>query len=453
MPLPRLLRTTSFRLTLVHASAFAVSVTVLFAIIYWSTAGYLSRQLDESTDIELSSVLDDQPAAGLARLRQEIQKRTRKAPPGLYYLLQDSSGKVLAGNLPATNPSDGIVETTEPTLFENGKEPHGYRGRGVRTVGGAYLLVASDNFQLEEMEELIQRAFGLAFGVTVLLGLAGGALVSAMLLRRIEIVSQTSREIIDGNLERRMPIRGSDDEFDHLAMSLNAMLDRIGGLMEGLRQVSNDVAHDLRTPLTRLRQRLERARFRATTVGELQEALGESIGDVDNILETFGALLRIAQIEGGSRRATFIEVDVSELMQSMAEIYQPVAEEKGQPLSCKVAPGLSMTGDRELLVQMLSNLIENAIRYSPAGAEISLEAWPSGQGLCMMVGDRGPGIPAEYHAKVFQRFFRLDHSRTTAGNGLGLSLVAAIAALHDLEISLRDRYPGLMVALRRGAAP
>ena len=452
MRLPRLFRTTSFRLTLLYVSAYTVSVTVLFAIIYWSTAGYLSRQLDASTDMELASLLDGEPGAGLAHLRNAVEERARGAPAGFFYLLQDHEGKVLAGNLPPRPPQAGIVETVEPTLFETGTEPHGIRGRGVPTVDGSFLFVASDNFQIEEMQELIQRAFGLALGVTLVLGLGGGAFISASLLRRVEVVSRTSREIVGGNLDRRMPVNGSGDEFDHLSVSLNTMLDRIGELMEGFRQVSNDIAHDLRTPLSRLRQRLERARRRTTTVEALQETVDGAIQNIDEILDIFGALLRIAQIEGGSRRPSFAKVDIGELMASMGEIYQPVAEERAQKLSYAVEQGLVISGDRELLVQMFSNLVENAIRHSPDGAAISLEATRANGRVQMIVRDSGPGIPPEFYHRVFQRFFRLEESRTTPGDGLGLSLVAAVAALHAIEVTLGDNRPGLVVSLRQTAS-
>ena len=448
MRLPRLFRTTSFRLTLIYATVFTVSVTTLFAIIYWSTAGYLARQMAASTEIELASLQEGQPAAGLSGLIQKVQERVGGAPSGAFYLLQDNAGKVLAGNLPARAPVTGMIDTISPTLFEGANEPHGFRGYGIMTVDDSYLLVAQDDFQLEEMEELIQRAFGLALCATLVLALGGGAIVSASLLRRIEAVSRTSRDIIDGNLQQRIPVIGSDDEFDHLAGSLNTMLDRIEGLMEGLRQVSNDIAHDLRTPLTRLRQRLESARRRATSVEALQTALDDSVDHVDQILDTFGALLRIAQIEGRSRRRTFAVIDLSELMRSLAETYHPVAEENAQRLETDVADGLTIFGDRELLVQMLVNLVENAIRYSPERATISIEARRSGRWIEMIVRDTGPGIPGVFHDRVFQRFFRLEHSRTTPGNGLGLSLVAAVAALHEIEIALDDNRPGLIVRLR-----
>ena len=447
MRLPRLLRTTSFRLTLLYAAVFTVSVTVLFGIIYWSTAGFLSQQLEESVDIELATILEGQPEAGLPRLIDEVEDRAKRAPAGAFYLLQARDGKVLAGNLPARPVVVGIVDTKGPELFEQEAEPHGFRGRGVVTTGNAYLLVANDNFQLEEMQEVVERAFALALIATLVLALAGGAFMSASLLRRVEAVSQTTRDIIDGNLARRMPVNGSDDEFDHLAISLNTMLDRMEALMEGLRQVSNDIAHDLRTPLTRLRQRLELARRRATTVEALQTALDGSVEHVDQILDTFGALLRIAQIEGGSRRKTFSPVDLTELMRGMAETYQPVAEERSQRLHCAVDDGLEILGDRELLTQMFANLIENAIRHTPEHALIALEGHRRGSRIELAIRDSGPGIPEVFHDRVFQRFFRLEQSRTTPGSGLGLSLVAAVASLHDIEISLADNQPGLIVAL------
>jgi len=446
--LPRLFRTTSFRLTLIYAAVFTVSVTVLFAVIYWSTAGFMSRQMDQSADIELASLLEGQPRAGLAHLQREVEERIETAPSGAFYLLQDRNGAVLAGNIPGRSPTTDVVETVAPEVFEKANEPHGYRGHGIITVEGAFLFVASDNFELEEMQELVARAFGLGLCLTLVLALGGGAVISASLLRRVEAVSQTSREIMDGNLARRMPVNGSNDEFDHLATSLNTMLDRTEALMESVRQVSNDIAHDLRTPLTRLRQRLELARRRATTVEAFQNALDGSVEHVDQILETFSALLRIAQIEGGSRRRTFTQVDISDTMRSLAEIYQPVAEEKAQVLQCDLPDGLTMAGDRELLVQMLVNLIENAIRHSPPGATIVLEARRDGDRLWMAVRDNGPGVPTVFHDRIFQRFFRLEESRTTAGNGLGLSLVSAVAALHGLEITLGDNKPGLTVSLR-----
>ncbi len=445
---PKLYRTTSFRLTILYAGTFSVLMAILFSIIYWRAAGFMAHQIDASINTEVLELTAGQQVSTLDKLRRRIAERAAQAPVGVFYLLEDRDGRVLAGNLPARPRALGVVETTHPLLFEAADEPHGYRGRGVATVEGGYLLVAYDSFQLEEMQEMLARAFIIAIFAIPFLSLVAGAVMSANLLRRVEDASRISREIVEGNLDRRIPVRGSDDEFDHLATSLNTMLDRIQSLMEGLRQVSNDIAHDLRTPLARLRQRLELARRRAVTVRELQDALDGSIDQVDGILETFGALLRIAQIEAGSRRGTFARLDFAELVDSLVEIYQPVAEEREQQLVAEIGSGMPIRGDRELLTQMLANLIENAIRHSPERAVIRLQLVQSGRHGELLVSDTGPGIPAPLRDKVFERFYRLEQSRTTPGSGLGLSLVAAVATLHDIAVELDDNRPGLKVVLR-----
>jgi signal transduction histidine kinase len=245
-----------------------------------------------------------------------------------------------------------------------------------------------------------------------------------------------------------MTLRGTNDEFDHLSSSLNAMLDRIQDLMLGLQQVSSDIAHDLRTPLTRLRQRLELARRREDTVEGLHIAVDGAIDNVDAILETFGALLRIAQIEAGTRRSGFQPVSLSALLSGLIEAYQPVAEERTQALDAQIAPDLWVFGDRDLLTQMFANLIDNAVVHSAAGADLSVQAVSAARGMIqVMVRDSGPGIPPQYRQAVLQRFYRLDKSRSTPGSGLGLSLVRAVASLHDAALSLEDNDPGLRCVL------
>jgi signal transduction histidine kinase len=225
------------------------------------------------------------------------------------------------------------------------------------------------------------------------------------------------------------------------------MLDRIQNLMQGLQQISSDIAHDLRTPLTRLRQRLELAHRRQASVEGLRAALEASIRDADGILETFGALLRIAQIEAGTRKAGFTQVDLSALLEELVEAYQPVADEKGQSLTPAIGAGLHVAGDRELLAQLFANLIENAVRHAPAGAALTVQAEAVERAVRAVVSDNGPGIPAGLREKVFQRFYRLETSRTTPGSGLGLSLAGAIASLHGSELSLEDNAPGLRCVL------
>ena len=271
--------------------------------------------------------------------------------------------------------------------------------------------------------------------------------MSSGLLRRVEAISSTSRAIISGDLSQRIAIHGSGDEFDRLASSLNDMLDWIESLIEGMRQVSDNIAHDLRTPLTHLRQRLENVRIKSRSGAEYEAAIDRSIADTDAILQTFGALLRIAQIESRAQQLAFAELDLSEVLTTMVEVYEPAAQERQQRLLSRIDPGLITYGDRELMAQMIANLIENAIRHSPAATSIEVSASRSGDGVKIIVADSGPGIPECEHERVFQRFYRLDRSRATPGSGLGLSLVAAIATLHRVKIRLDDNRPGLRVSI------
>jgi signal transduction histidine kinase len=298
------------------------------------------------------------------------------------------------------------------------------------------------------MQKLILRVFGWSSAISLLLALGGGAVMSHGLLRRIETISRTARDIMAGDFSKRISLQGTEDELDHLAASLNAMLERNEAAMESVRQVSNDVAHDLRTPLNRLRQRLEVAQRRARSVEEWRRAAEGCISDMDAILETFGGLLRIAQIESGMPTRRFTKVDLSELLRTVIEVYQPMAEEKEQPFFTDIAPGLTVWGDRELLTQMVANIIENAMKHSPPGAAIALVTSETPSAVAVAVSDSGPGIPAEERARVFQRFYRLERSRNKPGSGLGLSLVEAIATLHDVSVELTDNDPGLCVTLR-----
>jgi signal transduction histidine kinase len=297
------------------------------------------------------------------------------------------------------------------------------------------------------MRALIIRAFSIGFFVTVLMAILGSVIVSTTVLKRVDAVSRTARAILAGDFSQRVPVRGTNDEFDDLAASINAMLDRIEDLMRSMRQVSNDIAHDLRTPLTRLRQRLEHAKRRVHTVEELHDDLGHSIAQVDLILETFSALLRIAQIEAGRKTERTISVDVSTLLCGIVEDFAPAAEDRGQRLVAEVQPQLKAAADPELLTQMVVNLVENAMRYSPAGARISVQGRTVEEKIELAVCDTGPGIPPQERDNVLRPFYRLEASRTTEGNGLGLSLVAAIAKHHHAKLTLDDNAPGLRVAV------
>ncbi|MBS0515895.1 MAG: HAMP domain-containing protein [Proteobacteria bacterium] len=446
MNLHRLFRTSSFRLTLIYAAITGASFLVLFLSVFWSTTRFMQHQIDITVAAEIREVRAAAGDGGLESLRRAIEASTRQAS-NFFYLLQDRAGNAIAGNMPALDPVAGVREWVKPNRLPRFHETD-IRGRGEAAVDGGYLFVGVSAHEVHELRESVAQSFLWGLGAAMLLVLAGGALMSASVLRRIETVSQTSRDIVAGDLQRRIPLNGSGDEFDHLAESLNAMLDRIGVLLEGLRQVSTDIAHDLRTPLTRLRQRLELAQQRTPDAQALHATLEATLADIDAILQTFGALLRIAQIESGARKASFRSVDLCELLHTVAEIYQPSIEEKSQSLHTDIAAGLDVHGDRELLTQLFANLVENASRHCAAGAHIELAARRTPAGVEVLVADDGPGIPVDMREKVLQRFVRLDASRTTPGNGLGLALAHAVAALHDAALDLGDNAPGLRVGVR-----
>jgi signal transduction histidine kinase len=436
----RLFRTSSFRLALMYAALTGVSFLVLFGVIFLSTTRFMRHQIDDSVTSELEEIFTDAHGREVQAV-SDVVRSLSQHPAGFYYLLQDSRGGVLAGNLPAIDPLEGVLEWGG-RRNTNGERIAALRGRGVG-IPGAYLFVGWSTHQLHEMEDMVVRTFAWGLAASSALALVGGVVMSGRLMRRIETVSQMSRDIIASDLRQRLPVTPADDELDHLSGSINAMLDRIQALMDDLRQVTTDIAHDLRTPLTRLRQRLELASRPEVTEQSLRTALGRTVGEIDGILDVFGALLRIAQIESGARRTGFVTVDIGGLMGTIAELYRSMIEEKGQSLTEIVDSDLSVRGDRQLLLQLFANLLENAIRHTRPGAALEIRARRESGGVVVSVRDDGPGIPADMRSKVLQRFFRLETSRTTAGNGLGLSLVNAIVKMHDASLQLSDAKPGL----------
>jgi signal transduction histidine kinase len=444
--LPRVLRTSSFRLTLLYAGLFGCSALILVGVIYGWTGMYMASSLDTAIDSDITELEDSLRAGGHEALTAQVKERLQETPNGpMFILLQDPEGKVIAGNIPPSHGGEGRFDLKVPRINSPSVAIHAH---GITLPDGEYLMVGVDALPRRAMHKLIVRVFGWSSAITLVLAFASGALMSAGLLRRIETISRTARDIMAGDFSRRIPVRGTADEFDHLIASLNAMLERNESAMESVRQVSNDIAHDLRTPLTRLRQRLELAQRRARSAEEWQRVSDGCISDMDAILETFGALLRIAQIESGIPARRFAKVDLSELLRTMIEIYQPMAEENQQRFTADIASGLTVWGDRELLAQMVANVIENAMKHSPAGASIGLMTIQSPTAIAVTVIDSGPGIPAADRGRVFRRFYRLERSRSKPGSGLGLSLVEAIAALHRVSIDLTDNSPGLRFTLR-----
>jgi len=340
------------------------------------------------------------------------------------------------------------LEPERQARSDDPMEPNSVVAEGRRLSKGEFLLVGENRYRLVKAKEAIISAVGGGIAITVLLALGGGMLLAVGYLRRLEEVNRTSRSIMDGNLSKRVPTRGSGDEMDQLAVNLNAMLDRIQELLESLKRVSDDIAHDLRTPLSRLRQRLEMARSRVATPADYGAFIEQSIAEVDAILDTFTALLRIAQIESGTRRAGFSYVNLEQLVSAVAETYVPVAEDRGQRLQASPGPGAVVHGDRELLLQMAANLVENSIQHSRSGSTIVVSVTQDEGGPLLRVTDTGPGIPPDEREKVLRRFYRLEACRTTPGNGLGLALVKAVVELHGASVELSDNNPGLSVTVR-----
>lgn len=442
----RRFRNSNFQLALLYAGLFTTSILVLFALTYRTAADYAAQDEADEIDVEFVAIQDEARLAGDEHLPQIIANHLRqRSSEHAAYLLEDAAGQRLAGNIAARAPQLGPQNLRVPV---DGQWRE-LRAHGYRLANGDYVLIGQDPRALRDMKHLIARAFSVNAAITLLLAVLGGVIISSRALRRVDALGRTTQAIVAGDLSRRLPLRGTDDEIDRLSANVNAMLDRIEDLMRSVRQVSNDVAHDLRTPLTRLRQRLEQARRRGdATPQELREVLEGAIAQVDSILETFGALLRIAQIEAGGRGRARTTLDISALLSGVVEDFAPAAADRGQLLLAEVTPGLQLSGDREQLTQMLVNLLDNAIRHSGAGARIVVSAHASTAALEIVVADTGPGIPAPERDNVLRPFYRLESSRTTEGSGLGLSLVAVIAKQHGATLALADNGPGLRVTIK-----
>jgi signal transduction histidine kinase len=432
-------------MTLAYAGVFILFVFLILSVGYVGTTRLFDMRLREAIDgehNELSKLFEQSGSHALVSAVHAREQRARGQ--GLIYLLQGPSGQVLAGRMAAVPAVEGWREIVPPDAESD--EP--FLAKGVLLGQGHYLLIGRDAWILHEAREFAAAGIAWTLGIALPLALVSGLLISSMTLRRIELISDTTNRIRDGSLADRVPVGGSGDEFDRLAGSINGMLDAIQDLTEGIRQVSNDIAHDLRTPLTRLRQGLETARRKGRRPEEFKDAIDHALKQVDTILSIFAALLRIGQIEAGTRRAHFAEHDLSELLNSLVETYGPVAADCGKRLHAQITERLPVLGDQELLTQMIANLIENALEHTPPGTEVVVTLLRDRGGALVTISDNGPGIPSEIRDKAFRRFYRLDASRQSLGRGLGLSIVAAIAKLHDTDVELTDNAPGLRVTLR-----
>jgi signal transduction histidine kinase len=464
-------RLTTVRLTALFMAVFVVFSVLLLGFISWQSNAALQRQQTDSIDREAQELQEIDRENGWFNTLTAVQRLSALPGPGIYYLAAPS-GEVISGNV--TSMPAEVLE--EPGTYSfNYPRPRPLAAAGDRTVGqgnavvrsvkldsGLILVVGRDVQERRGYTAMILQTFLIAVGGILLFSLVAGGLTAVRVLRRVDGINSTSRKIMSGNLSERVPVTRRNDEFDALATSLNQMLDRIEGLMQGLKEVTDNVAHDLKTPLTRLRNKAEAALREGQGEQARKEALETTLAESDQLIKTFNALLMIARAEAGTPSGAFSDIDLSAVVADVAELYGPLAEDEGITLRSDVTDGLHVKGNRELLGQALVNLIENAVKY--------YEPQPGKDGLITVgvrrdegrvrieVADNGPGIPLEDRKRVLERFVRLEKSRTEPGSGLGLSLVAAVARLHHGDFRLEDNAPGVravmeLPAVSEGAPP
>lgn len=445
---PGLLRSAGVRFAMVYALLFGISACALALFLWWATAGLLERQVDSAVRADTQGLYEQWEDGGLAAAILAVRDRLRSdVDDDAIYLLVGPELHRMAGNL--EHWPEG-VPLAEGAWHEIPIAREGTRSLArveVSSLGEFHLLVGRDIQVRARLRGLLTDALLWALLAVVVLGSAGALVVRGLFSSTIADVSRTTEAITAGDLSRRVPVSGRGDEFDRLAETINDMLERISRLMGGVRQVSNAIAHDLRTPITRARARLEDAALHASGEADLRAAVERAQTDLDGIVAVFQALLRIAEIEAGASRSAFAVFDLVPLLAGLAELYGAVAEDCGQCLDLRCPPQLVAFGDRDMIQQAVANLLDNAIKFSPPGGCIRVEA-VDGADLAIIVADRGPGIPAADRARATERFFRGEAARSTPGSGLGLALVQAVATLHGGELLLRDNGPGLRCELR-----
>lgn len=455
--LRKLVRSTTFRLAGFYILIFGVSAAGLLSFVYWRSTLFTAQQIDGTIAAEIRGLEERYLLLGMPGLTEIVAERSRNNTTSLY-LLVGPEGQRIAGNIRSwpliQSDPNGWVDFSYGLEMEGGIEQRAARGRVFRIDGGFSLLAGVDVQQREDLLRLIESAYWWASVGILALGLAGGVLLSRQALRRVDAISAAAEEIMAGDLARRVPGDGSGDELDRLADSLNAMLDRIEELMTAVRQVSDNIAHDLRTPLNRLRTRAEVALMGQNDVGGYRETLEKTLNDADSLLATFNALLDIARLEGAAGAGLNERIDLGDIVADIAELYDPVAEEAGITIAADAMPGKTVVmGDRRLLSQALANLVDNSIKYTPMGGTVEIGVTRGPHRTNLIVSDNGPGVPATDRNRIFDRFVRLESDRGKPGNGLGLSLVRAVAAMHGASITAEDAKPGLRVILSLPSAP
>lgn len=458
--LGKLFRTTVFKLTAAFVLLFAIGSGLVLGRVGWNVRNLMDDQILETIDADIKGLAEQYADGGIRELVGVIERRTRQ-PGASLYLLANFAGDVIVSNVKTLPPGvlsrAAALETNYERLDDDKKRRALAR---VFILPGKYrLLVGHDIEERENLRRILAHALATSLLWLVLIGAIGGLLVARRVLRRVDAMNATARTIMAGDLGGRLAVNGSGDELDRLAGNLNAMLDRIGELMAGMKEVSDNIAHDLKTPLTRLRNQAEQTLRAAPDAAAGREALEKVIEESDGLIRIFNALLMIARAEAGNI-AGVADFDLADVLRDVAEMYEPVAEDAEMRLTLRVDGALRMRGNRELIGQMLANLVDNAIKYGApeqaAGAssrEVTLEARRSGGQIEIVIADRGPGIAVADRARVLGRFVRLENSRSRPGSGLGLSLAAAVAHLHGGALRIEDNAPGLRVVIALSPQP
>ena len=448
-----ILSVTSVRLSIAYTLIFGLVAVLIIVYMTGSTFGLLRREIAQSINTEIISLGRFYERGGINGLMRQLERRA-SAPSANLYVVADPAGQIIAGNVRDIDrgviAGDGWIRRAfrYSRFDDNDDRDHYAIARVMELPNGMRLLIGRDLGEPERFRKVVARAFALSLLAMLVLGLLTWLLVGRRALKRLDQVSKSTSRILAGDRSERLPVSGAGDEFDRLSVGLNAMLDRIVKLDEGLRQVSDNIAHDLKTPLTRLRNKADAALAKAAD-DDHEEALAEIIADTDQIIKTFDALLMISRVESGSAAAQLRQTDLSAIAADVAELYQPVAEEQGFAVETAIDEGLSVHGNRELLSQAISNLIDNALKYGRGDdPRLTITAARKGGFAEICVADNGIGIAEGDRKRVIERFTRLEKSRTLPGNGLGLSLVGAVAQLHSGMLEFADNQPGLKACIR-----
>lgn len=449
----KLFSSNSFKLALLYLLIFSASVFLLISYFYQSTLGFLEAENDTTIEIEIQGLAEQYQKRGLNELIDIIQQRLKRGPvTQSIYLLTDPEKKIIVGNLSAWPENATLkngwlnfsLQTQNPNL-----EQHQVRAKQFRLVGNYYLIVGRDIHEMAETKQLMFDALLWGLSLTLILGLLGGYILTRKILGKVTRLDDSCRTIIEGQLTKRVPRDFSNDEFDSLAETINLMLDKINQLMIGITQVTDNIAHDLRTPLARLKQSLDTALNDQLDKDSRQQLIATSMEEADNLITTFNALLNIAYVENTDKQIELTQVDLALILQDVYELYYPLAENKNQQFILHIQENISflILSEHNLLFQALTNLIDNAIKFTPENGIITIKLSQQNNQFILIIADNGCGIPEEDLNRVFNRFFRSDHSRTLPGTGLGLSLVAAVCKRLNIQLSLENLNPGLKVKL------